>query len=62
MPMPEASECGSPHCDSTKVVGEGWPKVIRGQWQRRRYGATIHGLQPGDEDCQVKVTRHVQKH
>jgi len=44
-----------------KVVGEGRPKVVRGQWQRR-YGATIHGLQPGDEDCQVKVTRHVQKH
>ena len=36
--------------------------VIRGQWRRRRYGASLHGLQPGDEDCQVGVTRQARKH
>jgi len=53
--VPKASERGSPHCDSAKAVGEGRPKVVRGRWRRRRYGATIHDLQPGDEDCRVKV-------
>jgi len=37
--VPEASKHGSPHCNSMKAAGGGWLKVVRGQWQRRRYGA-----------------------
>ncbi|KAI9437086.1 hypothetical protein BJY52DRAFT_1230249 [Lactarius psammicola] len=42
-------------CESTKAVGEGRPKVVRGRRQRRRYGATTHDLQRGDEDCRVET-------
>ncbi|KAH9034336.1 hypothetical protein EDB85DRAFT_1889834 [Lactarius pseudohatsudake] len=33
--VPEASERGSPHCDSTTAVGGRWPKVVRGRRRRK---------------------------
>ncbi|KAH9015829.1 hypothetical protein EDB85DRAFT_1898509 [Lactarius pseudohatsudake] len=43
MLVPEASERGSPHCDSATMVGGGRPKVVRGRWRRKRYGAALQG-------------------
>ncbi|KAH9027142.1 hypothetical protein EDB84DRAFT_1439957 [Lactarius hengduanensis] len=51
--VPEASERGSPHCDSATAVGGGGLRSSEGDGGGRGMEQHYRGLQPGNEDYRV---------